>query len=104
MKAQFLALIDRYLHVCGRNSRWTRLWDVTRALSNAGRGIGVAAALIIMVAIRYGLATLSGTTAPPATAASAAAEGFTDAKLAALRASGQPVFVDATAARCITCL
>jgi len=80
------------------------LWGVTRALSNAGRGIGVAAALIIMVAILYGLATLSGTTTPPATAASAAAEGFTDAKLAALRASGQPVFVDATAAWCITCL
>jgi thiol:disulfide interchange protein len=80
------------------------LWGVTRNLSNAGRGIGVAAALMIVAAILYGLTTLSGTTAPPATAASAAAEGFTDAKLAALRASGQPVFVDATAAWCITCL
>jgi thiol:disulfide interchange protein/DsbC/DsbD-like thiol-disulfide interchange protein len=81
------------------------LWGVTRNLSNAGRGIGVAAALMVVAAILYGLTTLSGTTAaPPATAASAAAEGFTDAKLAALRASGQPVFVDATAAWCITCL
>jgi thiol:disulfide interchange protein DsbD len=80
------------------------LWEVTRNLSNARRGIGVAAALMIVAAILYGLTTLSGTTAPPATAASAAAEGFTDAKLAALRASGQPVFVDATAAWCITCL
>jgi thiol:disulfide interchange protein DsbD len=80
------------------------LWEVTRNLSNAGRGIGVAAALMIVAAILYGLATLSGTAAAPATAASAAAEGFTDAKLAALRASGQPVFVDATAAWCITCL
>jgi len=80
------------------------LWGVTRNLSNAGRGIGVAAALMIVAAILYGLTTLSGATAPPATAASAAAEGFTDAKLAALRASGQPVFVDATAAWCITCL
>ena len=78
------------------------LWGVTRDMSNVGRGIGVAATLIIMVAILYGLATLPA--APPATAASAAAEGFTDAKLAALRASGQPVFVDATAAWCITCL
>ena len=78
------------------------LWGVTRNLSNAGRGIGVAAALMIVAAILYGLATLPA--APPATAASAAAEGFTDAKLAALRASGQPVFVDATAAWCITCL
>ena len=80
------------------------LWGVTRNLSNAARGIGVAAALMIVAAIPYGLATLSGTAAPPATVASAAAEGFTDAKLAALRASGQPVFVDATAAWCITCL
>jgi thiol:disulfide interchange protein DsbD len=80
------------------------LWGVTRNLSNAARGIGVAAALMIVAAILYGLATLSGTAAPPATAAGAAAEGFTDAKLAALRASGQPVFVDATAAWCITCL
>jgi thiol:disulfide interchange protein/DsbC/DsbD-like thiol-disulfide interchange protein len=80
------------------------LWGVTRNLSNAGRGIGVAATLMIVAAILYGLATLSGTAAPPATAASPAAEGFTDAKLAALRASGQPVFVDATAAWCITCL
>jgi thiol:disulfide interchange protein DsbD len=56
------------------------------------------------VAILYGLTTLSGTAAPPATSASATAEGFTDAKLAVLRASGKPVFLDATAAWCITCL
>jgi len=41
--------------------------------------------------------------APAPTAALSAAK-FSNEKLASLRASGKPVFVDATAAWCITCL
>jgi thiol:disulfide interchange protein len=40
----------------------------------------------------------------PVAAASISGEKFSAEKLAALRASGKPVFVDATAAWCITCL
>ena len=36
--------------------------------------------------------------------ASLSSEKFSDEKLASLRAAGKPVFVDATAAWCITCL
>lgn len=79
------------------------LWGVTRDLPGRGRGIGAATALAILIAALYGLTTLSGTTAP-AIETSASVDGFTDAKLAELRASGKPVFVDATAAWCITCL
>ena len=80
------------------------LWSVTRDLTARGRGIGAAASLIIVAVALYGLTDLSGAAAPPTTTASADTEQFTDAKLAALRASGRPVFVDATAAWCITCL
>jgi len=53
--------------------------------------------------VLYGLTTLS--TPPPALVATAAnTDTFSEAKLASLRASGKPVFVDATAAWCITCL
>ena len=42
--------------------------------------------------------------ASPAAEASAGSEPFTAARLAALRAEGRPVFVNMTAAWCVTCL
>jgi len=80
------------------------LWGATRELAALGRRLGVAAALVIVFAALYGLTTLSGTVTSAAATATAQTEQFSDAKLAALRASGRPVFVDATAAWCITCL
>src|SRR6202012_4994795 len=60
-------------------------------------------AAAILIAALYGLTTLS-TMSAPAPTASLASDKFTPDKLASLRASGKPVFVDATAAWCITCL
>ena len=63
---------------------------------------GAAAALLIAVAVLTGLAAM-----PPGPAAGLAepgAEQFSAARLAALRAEGRPVFVDMTAAWCVTCL
>ena len=59
-------------------------------------GVGVVAILAMTIAM------------PPATARVSAAEpgveAFTPARLAALQAAGKPVFVDMTAAWCVTCL
>jgi thiol:disulfide interchange protein DsbD len=79
------------------------LWNAARDLSVRGRSAGAIGAFAILIAILCGLTTISvGIASPSANAASA--DAFTDAKLAALRASGRPVFVDATASWCITCL
>ncbi|WP_204848329.1 protein-disulfide reductase DsbD family protein [Rhodopila globiformis] len=60
------------------------------------------------VAVLTALAILSGLSAAPVGAATATAEAGTEAfspqRLAALRAEGRPVFVDMTAAWCVTCL
>ncbi|MEP6831466.1 MAG: protein-disulfide reductase DsbD domain-containing protein [Rhizomicrobium sp.] len=81
------------------------LWTVTRDLSTGGRGVGTVAALLVLLASLYGISMLQGEGAPPpATSATANAQPFTPERLASLRASGKPVFVDATAAWCITCL
>jgi thiol:disulfide interchange protein DsbD len=57
------------------------------------------------VAILAALAVLSGITAAPVGASTdASAEAFTPARLASLRAAGKPVFVNMTAAWCVTCL
>ena len=81
------------------------LWTVTRDLSSRGRAFGITAATLALVACLYGLSMLRGEAAPPPAANAAAnAQPFTPERLASLRASGKPVFVDATAAWCITCL
>jgi thiol:disulfide interchange protein len=80
------------------------LWSVTRDLSGRGRGMGAAAAILVLIAALYGLTLLSGATAPSPSVTALGSQKFSDDKLASLRASGQPVFVDATAAWCITCL
>jgi thiol:disulfide interchange protein len=68
------------------------------------RRLGQAAAC---VAVLTALAMLSGISAVPvgaATTAEAGAEAFSPERLAALRAEGRPVFVNMTAAWCVTCL
>jgi len=66
------------------------------------RGLALAA-LAAMFAL---LPQLSGVAAPDATQSTAAAgaERFSNARLAALREEGKPVFVNMTAAWCLTCL
>ncbi len=70
-----------------------------RGRRRLGRGIALATALAAA-------AVLAGVAEAPATAVARAdkAEGFTSARFAGLRAAGRPVFVDATAAWCVTCL
>jgi thiol:disulfide interchange protein len=78
-------------------------------LSGGPRGIAKAAALVVAIAgLAGGAAMLSG--AQPATGTGAAttdsgppAEAFTQARLDGLLAEGKPVFVNFTAAWCITC-
>jgi thiol:disulfide interchange protein len=80
------------------------LWGVTRNNTGSGRIIGMALALLVLLAGLYGISLLRDASAAPAVSATKAGEPYTAAKLASLRASGRPVFVDATAAWCITCL
>jgi len=77
------------------------IWRATQNRQNAVRIAGVAAALLLLAGGAFALSRMPGE-APPA--AVNAANGFTQARLEALRAAGKPVFVDATAAWCITCL
>jgi thiol:disulfide interchange protein len=78
---------------------------VTQAGSDRGRRIGqsaAAAALLIALAVLSGIATAPESSAR--SVADSASEPFTPARLAALRAEGRPVFVNMTAAWCVTCL
>jgi len=77
------------------------LWSKTRDLAARGRAIGAAAALLVLVGALWGIASLQGSAAAPA---GKLGEAYTAEKLASLRAANRPVFVDATAAWCITCL
>nr|WP_294504793.1 protein-disulfide reductase DsbD domain-containing protein [uncultured Rhodopila sp.] len=77
----------------------------SQAASLQPRRIGQAAAAVAML---LALAVLSGISAVPVgattTTAEAGAEAFSAERLAALRAEGKPVFVNMTAAWCVTCL
>lgn len=80
------------------------VWGLSQGLSPRGRRFGQASAVM---ALLLTLAVLSGSAmAPPSAAAHGETdiEAFTPARLAALRAAGQPVFVNITAAWCVTCL
>ncbi|MBO0711999.1 MAG: thioredoxin family protein, partial [Acetobacteraceae bacterium] len=66
-----------------------------------GRTLALAACLAAAVLLN-GVGALQET--PPARAAQTGAEPFSLARLAALRAQGRPVFVNMTAAWCVTCL
>jgi thiol:disulfide interchange protein len=80
------------------------VFGTTQASGVQPRRFGQAAAVMSVLAA---LAVLSGISAVPVGAsaeASANAEAFTPERLAALRAQGRPVFVNMTAAWCVTCL
>jgi thiol:disulfide interchange protein len=79
------------------------LWSVTRDLTARGRSLGAIAALVVLLAALWGLSQLGGATAAPV-AQVTRGEAYSAATLASYRAQGRPVFVDATAAWCITCL
>jgi thiol:disulfide interchange protein len=78
-------------------------------ISSGSRALAKAAALIIAIGgIAGGVAMLSGAqpstgTAEAATDAGPRAEAFTQARLDGLLAEGKPVFINFTAAWCITC-
>jgi DsbC/DsbD-like thiol-disulfide interchange protein/cytochrome c biogenesis protein CcdA len=78
---------------------------VTQTGADRGRRIGqsaAAAALLIALAVLTGIATAPDS--PVRGVVDSASEPFTPARLAALRAEGRPVFVNMTAAWCVTCL
>jgi len=80
------------------------VFGVTQGSSVQPRRFGQAAAVVAVLAA---LAVLSGISTAPAGAAGrdvSSAEAFTPERLAALRAAGRPVFVNMTAAWCVTCL
>ncbi len=82
------------------------VWGATRALSPRGRGVG---ALVTLIAIIAALSSLELLKSMPAQVSSVnvtglASEPYSEARVAALRAENRAVFVNATAAWCITCL
>ena len=77
---------------------------ITRGAANRGRRVGQS---IAAVAVLAALVVLSGIAAAPVAVsglAESGAERFTAVRLASLRAEGRPVFVNMTAAWCVTCL
>jgi thiol:disulfide interchange protein len=75
---------------------------VTQTAPVQPRRFGQALAAIAMLAA---IAALSGIAATPSGAATEASdEAYTPERLATLRAAGKPVFVNMTAAWCVTCL
>jgi thiol:disulfide interchange protein len=78
------------------------VFGTTQASAVQPRRFGQTAAAVAVLAA---LAVLSGISTVPAGAATeASAEAFTPDRLAALRTAGKPVFVNMTAAWCVTCL
>ncbi len=81
-------------------------WALGRAQRGAGFGrrLGHGAALAGMAAAALLLPALSAAPVGVARAASEGTEPFTAVRLAQLRAEGRPVFVNMTAAWCVSCL
>jgi thiol:disulfide interchange protein DsbD len=67
----------------------------SRWIGRGAAGLAVLAALVLLPRVEA--------TAPAAARTEAAGEAWSEARLAALRAEGRPVFVNLTAAWCITC-
>lgn len=79
------------------------LWNVTRDLGARGRGLGAVAAALVLLLALFGIGQLRDS--EPAQAVQVTrGEAYSAARLASYRAENRPVFVDATAAWCITCL
>ena len=81
------------------------VWGVTQRAEDRNRRLGQSAAVAAMLAAAAVLSGIAVTPAGPAAASvGAGAEAFSATRLAALRAEGRPVFVNMTAAWCVTCL
>jgi thiol:disulfide interchange protein DsbD len=83
------------------------VWGLTRNFSARGRGIGAFVTAIAIVAALSCLWFIQS--APPAAAATVNVTGlpsepYSESRLASLRAANRAVFINATAAWCITCL
>jgi thiol:disulfide interchange protein DsbD len=83
------------------------VWGLTRHFSARGRGIGAFVTALAIIAALSCLWFIKS--APPATAATVNVTGlpsepYSESRLASLRAENRPVFINATAAWCITCL
>jgi thiol:disulfide interchange protein DsbD len=80
------------------------LYQVSREARASWRRVATAAvAMLALGAVALGPVTSGGSSAPPTTRADGW-EAFSTARLAELRAAGRPVFVNVTAAWCLTCL
>src|SRR5947208_2610163 len=80
------------------------LYQVSREARPSWRRIATAAvAMLALGAVVLGPVTSGGSSAQPTTRADGW-EAFSTARLAELRAAGRPVFVNVTAAWCLTCL
>jgi thiol:disulfide interchange protein DsbD len=85
------------------------LYEAGRAASGGWRGVAMASAVLALLGALGVTSFAPRGAAPSATAgggegATLAYETYTPARLAALRAEGRPVFLNLTAAWCITCL
>jgi thiol:disulfide interchange protein DsbD len=81
------------------------LWSATRDISTRGRVIGVIVSLLLLLGAGFAVAQLGAASAAQTSSGGLKdAEPYSAARLAELRARNRPVFVDATAAWCITCL
>jgi thiol:disulfide interchange protein DsbD len=82
------------------------LWTATRDLPARGRLAGAIAVILLLLGAGVAVAQLRGAQAQEASTAGAPpnSEPYSAARLAELRGQNRPVFIDATAAWCITCL
>jgi thiol:disulfide interchange protein DsbD len=92
--------------VCFALAAW--VWTTSRNAAAAGRGFGAFATLVAFIAALgfLSIVAFSATATPEIRAADSGIphEPYTAARLEALRKENRPVFINATAAWCITCL
>ena len=81
---------------------WT--FGMTQRAQGRGRRLGQLVAVVSAAGVALMLTGVSSAKPPAAQASAEGAEAFSPARLAALRAEGRPVFVNMTAAWCVTCL
>jgi len=77
---------------------------ITQTAEGRGRRVGQSAAALALLAALGVLSGIATAPASPSAAAESGIEPYSAARLAALRAEGRPVFVNMTAAWCVTCL